>query len=110
MFETILEFIFYHLYGCVGIESAEMFLKGIKPSNTALVFKSIHNFKFDWVAVLDVVASETLCAVMESQDLVLVSRWVSRPIFAILGLEGFKSYLGHVGFWTSVGNWKMRLV
>jgi len=74
MFETILEFIFYHLYGCVGIESAEMFLKGIKPSNTALVFKSIHNFKFDWVAVLDVVASETLCAVMESQDLVLVSR------------------------------------
>ena len=33
-------------------------------------------------------------SVMESRDLVSVSRLVSRPIFACLGLEGFKPRLG----------------
>jgi len=31
---------------------------------------------------------------MESRDVVSVSRLVSRPIFASLGLEGFRSRLG----------------
>jgi len=39
-------------------------------------------------------------SVMESRDFVLVSRLVSRPIFASLGLglESFKSRVGLVGF------------
>jgi len=35
---------------------------------------------------------------MESRHLVSVSKRVSNPIFASLGLEGFRSNLGHEGY------------
>ena len=47
-------------------------------------------------------ASALLCAVhpavMESRDLVSVSRRVSRPVFSSLGLKGLRSRLGLEGF------------